>query len=258
MIRMSNFLLVLTQAFVLVALLFISCFSFGQDVFQKSNEAYKNANYETAIKGYESILAAKKQSPELYFNLGNAHYKLNQIGPAIYYYEKALQLNPKHKDAKINLSIANQKKIDAIKEKPKVGFEALLRKFTSFFHYDTWAIWSIVNVFLVVACFISFSFVKTTFKKRLFFIGILLFAFLMLISLSAGFFERNMVRNEVFAIVFEEEILVKNEPVNQASDAFKLHEGTKVEIISEEDNWSKIYINDDLEGWVLSNQLKKL
>lgn len=232
--------------------------SLGQSVFEKSNEAYKNANYQEAIIGYESILKAKKHSPELYFNLGNCYYKLNQIGQAIFHYEKALQLKPNHKDAQINLAIANQKKIDAFKEKPKVGVTAFFRKFTGFFHFDTWAIWSIINTILAVGCFAGFYFTYNSLKKRLFFSGIIIFMFLTIIALFAGFFEKNAINNENYAIILEEEIVVKNEPLNQANEAFKLHEGTKIEILEEDDNWSKIFINDELEGWTLSKHLKKL
>jgi tetratricopeptide (TPR) repeat protein len=232
--------------------------AFGQDVFQKSNHAYKNANYQEAIQGYESILKAKKHSPELYFNLGNCYYKLNQIGPAIYHYEKALQRNPSHKDAQINLIIANQKKVDAFKEKPQVGLNAFFRKFTSIFHYDTWAIWSIVNTMLLSLCFAGYLFFRESLKKRLFFSGFIVFTILMLSAVFAGFFERNAINSQTLAIVYNDEIIVKNEPLNQANEAFKLHEGTKVEIIEEDENWSKIYINDELEGWTLSKNLRKL
>ena len=234
------------------------CLTFGQDVFQKSNQAYKNGNYQEAIQGYESILKAKKHSPELYFNLGNCYYKLNQIGAAIFHYEKALQSNPNHKDTQINLAIANKKKVDAFKEKPQVGLTAFFRKFTSIFYYDTWAIWSIVNTILLSLCFAGYLFFRESIKKRLFFAGFILFIILALSAIFAGFFERNAINSETFAIVYEDEIIVKNEPLNQANEAFKLHEGTKVKISEEDDKWSKIYINDELEGWTLSKNLRKL
>lgn len=249
-------------AFKKIVILCVCFFStnliFAQDVFQKSNEAYKNGNYQEAIQGYQSILNAKKESPELYYNLGNCFYKLNKIGPAIYHYEKALQTNPNHKDAKTNLAIANQKKIDSFKEDIKVGIVPFIRKFTSIFHYDTWAMWSLVNTILLIISFSGYLFFYDTFKKRLFFSALIVFLLLIIISLFAGFFERNAIKSERFAIVYEEEIIVKNEPIDDAKEAFKLHEGTKVEIIEEDNNWSKIYINEELEGWVLNKFIKPL
>jgi len=239
-----------------MVILLISPANYGKDVFQKSNEAYKNANYQEAIHGYESILKAKKHSPDLYFNLANCYYKLNKIGHAIYYYEKALKLDPSHKDSKINLTLANQKKIDAIKEKPQVGVTAFFRKFTSIFHYDTWAIWSIMNIFLAISCFATFYLVLDSFKKRVFFTGIFIFSLLTITSLIAGFFEKNIAESQTFAIVYPEEISVKNEPLNQSNEAFKLHEGTKVNLLETDGNWSKIYINEELEGWVLNKHLQ--
>ena len=42
----------------------------------------------------KAYLKSGKESAEVYFNLGNAYYKLNRVAPAIYNYEKSLQLKP--------------------------------------------------------------------------------------------------------------------------------------------------------------------
>ena len=77
-----------------------------QKIFESANEMYKQQNYEKAIEIYKNIESLELVSSELYFNLGNAHYKLNEVGPAIFYYEKALQLDPDNEDVKNNLVFA--------------------------------------------------------------------------------------------------------------------------------------------------------
>ena len=91
---------------------------------------YNEGKYAEAISLYESILATKKHSAALYFNLANAHYKLNHIAPSIYYYEKALQLNPNDSDIKNNLAFAQNMTIDAINDVPEVGFSKLINNTT--------------------------------------------------------------------------------------------------------------------------------
>ena len=117
---------------------------FAQGSFKNANEMYQKGDYNGAIRSYESILDAKQESAEVYFNLGNCYYKLNKVAPAIYNYEKALTLKPNDKDILNNLNFAKKLTIDEIKEVPKVGFEKLVRDFTATYHYNTWAWISVV------------------------------------------------------------------------------------------------------------------
>src|SRR5690349_20723587 len=103
-------------------ILLVSQVFFAQSEFAKGNDLYKNGKYEQAIDAYTSELTAKKQSAELYFNIGNCYYKLNKVAPAIYKYEKALVLNPNDADIATNLRFAQKRTVDEIKVVPKVGF----------------------------------------------------------------------------------------------------------------------------------------
>ena len=76
----------------LIVFLLVSDCLFAQDnksLFQQASQDYANGNYEAAINKYESILKSGEVSASLYYNLGNAHYKLDHIAPSIYNYEKA-------------------------------------------------------------------------------------------------------------------------------------------------------------------------
>ena len=120
-------------------LLFTTQFLLAQGAFERANKLYKEGKYQNAIDVYQSIANAKKHSADLYFNLGNCYYKLNDVAPAIYNFEKALLLNPNDADIQNNLRFAQKLQIDDIKEIPKVGFRNMLQDFTAKYHYDTWA-----------------------------------------------------------------------------------------------------------------------
>lgn len=79
---------------------------------QSANQFYSDGNYEDAVNQYESILNSGYESSELYFNLGNAYFKLNQIPSAILYYEKARKLAPEDEQINFNLSLANSRIVD--------------------------------------------------------------------------------------------------------------------------------------------------
>ena len=97
-------------------------------LFSKANSLYKNGNYSKAIDIYLSIEKQGLQSDELYYNLGNSYYKLNKVAPSIYYYEKALKINPLNEDAISNLAFAKRMTIDVIEELPKTFYNS---RFTS-------------------------------------------------------------------------------------------------------------------------------
>ena len=231
---------------------------FAQISFEKGNSLYQKGKYEQAIAEYESVLASKNHSAELYFNLGNCYYKLNKVAPAIYNYEKALVLNPDDQEIANNLKFAQKLQIDEIKVVPQVGFSKMVHDFTSIFHYNTWAWISVGFSTLFLLCFSGYYFSRLTFSKRIFFIGMFVLLFLLLISVSSAISEKNHYENERPAIVFAEMVLVKSEPQNASNTVFTLHEGTKVFVLETVDNWKKIQLTDGTEGWIEKTAIKEV
>lgn len=231
---------------------------FAQNGFEKGNALYQKGNYEEAITNYESILQSKKHSPELYFNLGNCYYKLNKVAPAIFYYEKALVENPNDETILNNLKFAQKLQIDEIKVVPKVGFEKVIRDFTANFHYDTWAWISVGFATLFLLFFVGYYFSQTTLSKRIFFIGMFVLVFLILIAVSAALFEKSHYDNDRPAIIFAEITAIKSEPKTIASDVLILHEGTKVFVKDTLDDWKKIELTDGTQGWIENKAIREV
>jgi tetratricopeptide (TPR) repeat protein len=242
----------------LYLLLFTSQFFFAQSGFERGNALYQKGKYEEAISAYETILDSKKESAELYFNLANCYYKLNKVAPAIYNYEKALVLNPNDSEIQNNLAFAHKLTIDEIKVVPKVGFAKLLRDFTGAFHYNTWAWITVALSGFFLLFFLGYYFSQLTSSKRVFFIGMFLIVFLILLSGLAAIFEKSHFENERPAIVFAEITQVKSEPKSSSSDVFMLHEGAKVFLHESIENWVKIELTDGSEGWIGNSAVKSV
>jgi len=239
-------------------ILLLSQYFWAQNGFQKGNDWYRKGNYTEAALAYESVLKTKKHSAELYFNLGNAYYKMNKVAPAIYNFEKALLLRPNDKTTKNNLLFAQKLQIDDIKEVPKVGFNKMLQDLTSTYNYNTWA-WIAVSFAMVfLLFFIGYYFSETTRLKRLFFIGMFLVLLVIIISSLSAIFERDAYKNDRPAIVFDAVLAVKAEPKLASQDIVVLHEGTKIYVIDTLENWKKIQIPDATEGWVEDKTIKEL
>ena len=69
-----------------------------ENIFSQANELYNKGSYIEAINNYKEIIKNDFHSAELYYNLGNAYYRLDSIASSVYYYEKALQLNPNDRE----------------------------------------------------------------------------------------------------------------------------------------------------------------
>ncbi len=234
--------------------------SFAQkDVFETANALYNEGKYSEAISAYESILATKMHSAEVYYNLANAYYKLNQIAPSIYNYEKALQLAPNDKDIANNLAFAQNMTIDAIETMPKVGFAKITSSYLAWFTFDGWAYLTVFLSILFVVTFLAYYFSILTSKKRVFFVLSLVFLVLTMVTLATAYQSYNLDITDEPAIVYTNEVEVKTDPNLKSDTSFKLHEGTKVNVIeSFNENWSKVRIADGREGWLDASEIKLL
>lgn len=238
-----------------------SQFLFGQSdvIFEQANNLYNEGRYQEAINLYESIIDKGEHSSELYFNLGNAYYKLNSIAPSIYNYEKALRLNPKDKDVINNLSYANNMTIDSIETIPEIGFSKITKNIINVFSVDVWAILSITSMLAFVTFFLMYYFAYGTNKKRFMFLSSLTAIVVALVTLFLAFQKHNLQVKDKPAIVFAKEVQLKSEPNLRSDDAFELHEGTKVQIIETfDENWTKIKIVDGKTGWIANDAIKAL
>ena len=243
---------------ILYIFLLITQTFWAQTAFDKGNNLYQKGNYQEAITAYKSVVNSGQQSAELYFNLGNCFYKLNKVAPAIYNFEKALLLNPNDTEIQNNLSFAQKMTIDEVVEVPKVGFAKIIRDFTSSYHYDTWAWIAIVFSVLFLLCFVGYYFSNTTMLKRIFFTTMIFVLLFSIMSVFAGFFEKNQNNNDRPAIVFATITSVKSEPKSTAQDAFVLHAGTKVFVLESLNNYKKIQLLDLKQGWIEKSAIKEL
>lgn len=240
-----------------ILLLFTQLF-WAQDAFEKGNVLYQKGQYQEAISTYETILQSGQESAEVYFNLGNCYYKLNKVAPAVYNFEKALLLKPNDSEIQNNLVFAKKMAIDEIQETPTVGFSKIIQDFTSSFHYDTWAWIAIVLAGLFLLSFLGYYFSGTAISKRAFFLGMVVWLLLVLISVFAGFFEQKRSQNDKPAIVFAEVTAVKSEPNSATQNAFTLHAGTKVHVLETVGNYYKIQLADLKEGWIERSAVKEI
>lgn len=236
---------------ILVCCLSLFVFSQHDQRFNEANALYNDGKYAEAIGKYESILESGKHSAELYFNLGNANYKLNNIAPSIYYYEKALLLNPSDKDIQNNLvGYAQNMTIDAIEKVPQVGFAKIINNVVNTFAADIWAKMAVASVIIFVVLFLLYHFSYATSRKRIAFVISVFSLFFACFSFAMAFQKESLDRKNNPAIVFAQESRVKSEANKVSEEVFRLHEGTKVQVLDTYEDWHKIQLSDNSTGWI--------
>jgi|TARA_B110000977_G_scaffold163214_1_gene209028 tetratricopeptide (TPR) repeat protein len=227
-------------------------------LFEQGNTAYNEGDFSKAVSLYEQTLLTGKHSAALYFNLGNAYYRLNKVAESIYYYEKAKQLDPKNEDFKVNSAFAQNMTIDAIEPLPESQLSQFQKALYALANTSIWSKIVILFVWLFVIFFSIYLFNKTAKLKRLFFVLSLFSIVLFMGSFTIKFFANAQKDNKEYAIIFSNEINSWSEPNLRAEIQFTLHEGTKVELLDSLDEWKKIRIANGSEGWIKNPYLKSL
>jgi len=227
-------------------------------LFVKANKLYQQESYTKALKIYQQIDSLQEQSDALYFNMANAYYKTNQVAPAIYYYEKALKLNPSNSDYNFNLQFAKRMTLDNIEVLPKSIGQRFRDSIILLFTYNTWATIAVILAFLFALLFLLYHFSYRTGIKRFYFVASILCVIFVTTSVFFAYRNYQYVSNLRTAIIFKQEVNVRSAPSNSGEINFELHEGTKVEILESLDNWMKIKISDGKTGWINADNLREI
>lgn len=245
------------KLFYILAFLFsLSVQAQAGSLFDAATKAYNEGDYQAAAEKYEAILDKGLHSAEVYFNLGNAYYKMNKVGPSIYNYEKALLLAPEDPEIKNNLVFARNMTLDNFTTLEEPVVSRMLRGIPAYYSADRWAVISLILIALFVASFIAFRFLLTPFSKRMAFIASMLFLLLGLSSIFLAYQQQKSYNEDQPAIIMAESVPVKSEPNARGQVAFELHEGTKVEVTEVLDNWSKIRVSNGNTGWIPASELR--
>lgn len=229
-------------------------FSSGNDyAFTKSesDSLYAVGMYKDAAAGYEWLLENKGISPEVYYNLGNCYFRLNDNARAILNYERVLKLVPSDENAKANLELAYSKTVDKYETANEMFYTRWFNAVKHLFPSDTWAVFSIAVFILFLASLALFLWGRSSgLKKTGFFSGI---AFLVLCIAGnvMAFSQRSDALAGDSAIVMVPSLTARSTPSDGGTALFVIHEGTKVSVTDRSmKSWIEISINSSQRGWV--------
>ena len=225
---------------------------------QNADDEYAKGNYQQAIKDYQEILKTGVSS-EIYYNLGNAYYRTDNITQALLAYERALQLSPGDNDIRFNLQYARSKTIDKITPETEMFFVTWYHSLVNFTSVDRWANTAIVSIVMALLLILVFLFAPQMWARKLGFYGSAAFLLLFAFANLFAFQQKHELETKQGAIVIAPTVNVKKTPAASGTDVFVIHEGTRVDITDRGmKQWRGIKLADGREGWLKTSQIEEI
>ena len=217
----------------------------------QADSAYINNDFASAVYLYENILANQGESADIYYNLGNSYYKMDNIAKAIVNYEKALVLNPADGDIRFNLELAQSKTVDKVTPMSEVFLVTWMKDLTNLMSEKGWAKMGITTFILMLSMLALYFFSKKIALKKIGFISAVCLLFICVLANIFASSQKNKAESHGEGIIMAPSVTVKSTPNDGGTDLFILHEGHKVTI---KDNtmreWKEIQLEDGNVGWV--------
>jgi tetratricopeptide (TPR) repeat protein len=247
---------------IIIGLVVLSSALFAQSDEEKlvadAGKAYTEGKFNNAIEIYEKLTAQGYESAGLYYNLGNAYFKINDYASAILYYEKSLKLRPGDENTEFNLKVCQTKTIDKIEELPLPFYKKFWIALRTFFSVNTWGILSIIVLTMTLLCVAFYLLAGQVWLRKLTFWLAGIFFVFTLLSITVAYSQYRHLQTTPEAIIFDPTVHVKSSPDLNSTDIFVIHEGTKVSITDHLGDWNEIRIANGSVGWVKSSVMKQI
>lgn len=227
------------------------------ELFAEGNRLYQQEDYQGALDNYLRIHEGGFESPDLYYNIGNAYFKANELGRAILFYERARRLAPNDADILANLELARSLGADAIVPLPRFWL----------FRVGSWWMRLFPRSLLVGLALAGYMMATG---------GIVM---LVLRAGAAAWARRAALTGGVLVVVLGSTLAVRESGFGQARQAvvlaaevgvqsapsddpalqlFVIHEGTRVRVDRRSEEWLEVVLDDGKVGWVRAEVLEEV
>lgn len=225
---------------------------------QNADTEYQKGNYQQAITDYQ-VLLKQGLSADLYYNLGNAYYRSNNITQAVLAYERARLLAPGDKDINFNLDFARSKTIDKITPQSEMFFVLWYRSLVNLLSSNAWASAAMASLVLALVLLLLYLFSGRLLLRQIGFVGACaLLLFFGMANLFAAQQKRAFV-HRTGAIVIAPSVDLKAQPTQRSAQNSVIHEGTRVEIVDKSmRGWRQVQLADGREGWLQAQAIEEI
>lgn len=218
------------------------------------DSAYRARNFQEAAAAYEQELRTGVNA-DLYYNLGNAYYRLNNLPQAIKNYERALHLEPSHRDAAYNLRLCQAKSVDKFDARSEMFFVTWMRGFVFGRSADFWGYWGLGTLALTCAGVLVYLFThRLWMRKSGLTLAVVAFLSCIFSNVAAGLAQRRFETLHRSVVVREVQLMD-----DAARPLRTLHEGTVVDVLDvSPDGTLHAELPDGKQGWMDGKCLEKI
>ncbi|MDD3051086.1 MAG: tetratricopeptide repeat protein [Candidatus Cloacimonetes bacterium] len=224
-----------------------------ENVLDKYNSAitsYENKDFSTSLSLFLEIEETVEADADLYYNIGNSYFRLNQLGKAILYYKRCLRLDPLHKYADQNLKLAFSLRKDKQTESEDYFISETFEKLYKALPLNLLAI-SVIVTFIIMIVIINVIILKYRYRDKthpVFFLIIIITILLLLSILSYIKWKDFHYSSE--AVLIGDTAISYSGPGEDYTRLFTIHEGMVFIIEKENEEWIQIKLENGLGGWI--------
>jgi len=220
------------------------------DAMLVANQAYEAGDYAEAAAGYEAVIAFGVHNKDIYYNLGNAYFKLGDLGRAILNYRRAHYLDPRDSDVSTNLAIAQAQTIDQLDATPAGAWANLVQIAEEWLTLREAIILALI-LWLII-CGLAILWILLPSLRRWTGIGMAIMGLFLatgLISIANRYYTERFYPP---AVIVAQQVDVTGGPgdADQYLVEFDLHSGAEVRLVESRPDWRRIALSGDLQGWV--------
>lgn len=248
--------------FIIISLFIISCtyvqaeeatlISHNDEDFKQANEYYEQGHYFKSIELYKNIIKSGIQNGYIYFNLGNAYFKNEQIGHAVLNYKRAELFQPRNPDIKANLKFALEHTEDQLSTEESVKPVLHIIFFWFFdFNLPEIIIFTIISNFVLCFLVILYMYKSNEVIKNI----IIVLLIVTLILISTVCLKVYTLNNPTEGVITTKIVDIKSGNGYNFATLYKLHEGTVLELVENKKDWYKFILSDGKKGWINSKNI---
>jgi tetratricopeptide (TPR) repeat protein len=221
------------------------------EIVESGNQYYQAGDYPAAVEAYQAVLAEGFESADLFYNLGNAHFKIGELGRSILNWERALVREPGDPDASANLELARSLTADEIEPLPRFWLLSVVWWWVDLVP-RFWLVFLVGAAWLVSTVGVVTRILARTDAMKLTGLWAAAAGLVVVLVLGTNLIVRELgIGTPERAVILAESVSVRSAPAaDDDLTVFEVHEGTRVRIDQRTEEWAEIVLEDGKVGWV--------
>ncbi len=226
-----------------------------ESLFEQGNTAYRGNEYDRAIELYKDVLELGYESGPLYYNLGNAFYKQGRLGEARLFYEKARLHMPADEALLYNLELLERRLVDQIEPAPRFFLAEWWDAFIGWLPFTM--LKTLVTLFFIIFLIVFALYIHRRRRgrggwRRTMLAGAFIWLAAVVLLVNKAYF----MQSETGGVIMDPKATAYAGPAENSTELFVLHEGTRIQVLRQANDWLEVKLADGKTGWIRADNIE--